>query len=177
MAIADANALHGALAREALMRGQTVVLRIASSSMGPLYPRGCALQAVRLEPRELRAGDLIVRHAVRLGQEVLVVHRLLHDVTAATTHLRTRGDALLAADDPWPVSSYVAVATHRLLGGAAFSLRARWWRRVERRFLSAVRAGAMWRSVRGRVLHRVLRRVPAGLRQGVKKILIRDRTE
>ena len=77
-------------------------LRVASASMSPRILEGDSIVIVRVSPRALRPGDVIVFRSEAAG---LVVHRLLwrNRPLGQPTHVFTKGDAVDCLDRSVPV--------------------------------------------------------------------------
>jgi signal peptidase I len=77
-------------------------LKVASSSMSPRILEGDSISIVRVAPRELLPGDVIVFRSEAAG---LVVHRLLwrNHPLGQPSHVFTKGDAVDCLDRSVPV--------------------------------------------------------------------------
>src|SRR5262245_46441335 len=82
-------------------------LRVSSASMSPRIQQGDSIEVVRVSPRSLVPGDVIVFNSEAAG---LVVHRLIwrNHPLGQPTHIFTKGDAVGCLDP--------SVSVDRLLG-------------------------------------------------------------
>ena len=88
-----------ALTAEILSRGSAVRVRVTGQSMKPLVPSGARIVVRPVDPEALRSGD-IVYFKNALG--AVVLHRIVRVDRDAVRgkRFRTKGDALIAFDDP-----------------------------------------------------------------------------
>jgi hypothetical protein len=90
--------------REATSAGASLWIRIRGGSMMPAIPIDAEVRVVPLAARPIRVGDVVLARATG-GQPVL--HRVR---SLSGRHVQTKGDNLMAPDDPLPVSDVIAVA-------------------------------------------------------------------
>jgi len=90
--------------REATSAGASLWIRIRGGSMMPAIPIDAEVRVVTLAARSMRVGDVVLARAVG-GQPVL--HRVR---SLSGDHVQTKGDNLMTADDPLPVSEVIAIA-------------------------------------------------------------------
>ena len=90
--------------REATSAGASLWIRIRGGSMMPAIPTDGEVRVVTLAARPIRVGDVVLARAVG-GQPVL--HRVR---SLSGDYVQLKGDNLMAADDPLPVSDVIAIA-------------------------------------------------------------------
>jgi hypothetical protein len=90
--------------REATSAGASLWIRIRGGSMMPAIPSDAEVRVVTLAARPMRVGDVVLARALG-GQPVL--HRVR---SLSGGHVQTKGDNLMTADDPLPVSEVIAIA-------------------------------------------------------------------
>lgn len=151
---------------EGLLRdGVDVRLELGGRSMRPLLAGGEIATVSAAAPESLGCGELVL---CREAGGRLVLHRLVA-VSGAGTGRRwhTRGDALMAGDEPFDARQVLGRVTRieglrARVAPAAASTDAFWWRAASRLFATAADAG------------RVARRIAARLGRVTKTLTIRS---
>lgn len=150
----EATSVAGDLIADLLGRGLEVRVRVTGGSMRPLLRGGELATVIRVPPRSLRRGDLVLWRSVEGG---LLLHRVLR-VSGEGEDRRcwTRGDALVACDEPFGADQIlgrvVRVEGLRLPAApAAADTRSGSWRLASGCCLALARLALLSRRVRGRI--------------------------
>ena len=124
--------------REATSAGASLWIRIRGGSMMPAIPTDGEVRVVTLAARPIRVGDVVLARAVG-GQPVLHRVRLL-----SGGRVQTKGDNLMTADDPLPVSEVIAIADAVRIDGRVTPIPAA-PRALKRRIVHTLRL--LWRRM------------------------------
>lgn len=102
---------------ELVKHGHTIVQGIAGTSMMPQIMDGWELRMKRVEPKDLKKGDVIT--FVRADNNY-VVHRVISNDGATIV---TRGDSCLRDDKPVSYDKVFGIVTDVIVWDRAFSIR------------------------------------------------------
>lgn len=147
-------ALAAALIEDLLSSGLDARIEVTGASMRPLLRGGEIVTVERADPESLAPGELVL---CRSGAGRLVLHRLVR-VRGAGAQRRwwTRGDALMACDEPFAAGRVLGRVTRieglRLsLTPGAVQTRVLRWRAASRAFGAAASVGRLARRLSGRL--------------------------
>ena len=124
--------------REATSAGASLWIRIRGGSMMPAIPIDGEVRVGTLAARPVCVGDVVL---ARAAGDQPVLHRVR---SLSGGHVQLKGDNLMAADDPLPVSDVIAIADAVRVNGRVTPIPAA-PRALEKRVVRTLRL--MWRRI------------------------------